>query len=313
MFEKNYKSMNEQLVPDQILIDNTIKLIKNKTKITGSRIKIFLRKPLVITAMLLICIFAAIPVLVANVPAIYELMYSVSPITAQFFIPVRESCEDNGIKMEVLSTYIHDNTAEIYVALQDLTGNRVDETTDLYDSYSIHRPFDSSAHCKKVDYDDTTKTATFLIAITEWGNHKIKDDKLTFSVRSFISDKHEYENVPLNMDLSAVKSNHKTKTVSINGVSGANYEKYQLFDKGATVLVPSFTLNSPVEGIEITGIGYVDEMLHVQTAVKNPLKNDNHGYFFLKGTDSRRIEYDYSVIFTEYAKSGNEDIRIRYD
>ena len=58
---------------------------------------------------------------------------------------------------------------KIYITMQDLTEDRIDGSTDLFDSYSINRPFDSSAHCERVRYDESTKTATFLITIDEWG------------------------------------------------------------------------------------------------------------------------------------------------
>ena len=72
---------------------------------------------------------------------------------AQYFTPVQHACEDQGIRMEVLSVYIHGDTAEIYISLQDQTGNRIDETTDLFDSYDILRPYDSTATCRFAGYD----------------------------------------------------------------------------------------------------------------------------------------------------------------
>ena len=79
------------------------------------------------------------------------------------------SCEDDGIKMEVISAYINADKADIYISMQDMTDERIDETTDLFDSYSINRPFSSSATCERMSYDEETKTATFLISITQWG------------------------------------------------------------------------------------------------------------------------------------------------
>ena len=39
--------------------------------------------------------------------------------------------------MEVEAVYVHADTAEIYLSMQDLTEERIDETVDLFDSYSI--------------------------------------------------------------------------------------------------------------------------------------------------------------------------------
>ena len=79
---------------------------------------------------------------------------------------MNRSDEDNGIRLTVDSVYLHSDTVEVYVALQDLTGDRLDETTDLFDSYRINRGFDCSATCSRVGYDAQTRTARFLISIT---------------------------------------------------------------------------------------------------------------------------------------------------
>ena len=318
MFQEKYRRMNEQIVPHQSLVNETIEKINQRTKPGMHRGKPFFCKPTAAGAMLLICIFAAMPVLAAKVTPVYELIYLVSPSTAQFFKPVQKSCENNGIKMEVVATYIHEDTAEIYITLQDLTGSRVDATTDLYDSYSIHRPFAGSAYCKRIDYDKETKTATFLIKITQWGKHNIEGDKLTFSIHNFISDKHEYEGIPIKVNLGTVNKAAETKDTEITGGSGVNYERYFPYGKTqvstiATVLAPSELICSPVKGIDITGIGYVDGMLHIQAAVSDSLKNDNHGYSFLKDKMGNEIEYDYSVSFSGYGDSGSKDTRVDYD
>lgn len=75
--------------------------------------------------------------------------------------------------MEVVSANVHDNVADIYISMQDLTGDRIDETIDLFDSYYIKPAYDSVGNCKLVDYNDTTKMATFLIRISQFDNQKI--------------------------------------------------------------------------------------------------------------------------------------------
>lgn len=188
MFREIYFRMNEKIVPDREMVDKIISSAvmrkRNSVSVNG-----FFKKAAIISAVLLIFIFAVVPVLAENVPYVYEMIYYVSPSAAQFFMPVKKSCVDNGIKMEVVSAYVHDNKAEIYITMQDLTGERIDGTIDLYDSYSINRSFDSSATCRLVDYDESTGTATFYICITEWGDRKIDGEKITFSVREFISNR----------------------------------------------------------------------------------------------------------------------------
>lgn len=310
MFREKYKSMNEQIFPGQELIDKIIHSVEEPER-EINKTKILFRKPAIIVSMLMVLILASTPVLAANVPAIYKLMYFVSPTVAQFFMPVQRYCEDNGIKMEVVSAYIHDDTAEIYITMQDLIQDRVDETTDLYDSYSINRPFDSSATCELVGYDKAAKTATFLISITEWGSKKIVGDKITFSVREFISDKHMYNEIPIEADLTSIDSAPSTKQVPAGSGGGPKYEEYfPDFESKAKVLLPSAPMKFPVEGIDFTGIGYVDGMLHIQTSVVNNLTKDNHGYFFLSDSKGNKIQCVYSVSFSENL---DRDNRVHYD
>ncbi|HEY5584265.1 MAG TPA: hypothetical protein VIK78_07225 [Ruminiclostridium sp.] len=310
MFREKYHRMNEQISPDQELVNKIIHSVDEPKRETN-KAKYFFRRPITIVAMLMVLVLTATPVLAANVPAVYKLMYFVSPTVAQFFIPVQKSCEDNGIRMEVVSSYIHDDTAEIYITMQDLIGDRIDETTDLYDSYSINRPFDSSATCQRVGYDKTTKKETFLISIKEWGNKKIIGDKISFSVREFLSGKHEYNEIPMAIDLTNINNTQAIKLVSIKGGSGPKFKEYvPNFESKVKVLVPSAPMDFPVKGIDFTGIGYVDGMLHIQTSVVDNLTKDNHGYFFLSDKNENKIQCAYSVGFAENSDSAN---RVDFD
>lgn len=281
---------------------------KSGVQLTKKKIGFAHRKLVAATLAAILCVSIGTPALAANVPAVYELMYLVSPSIAQFFMPVQKTDEDNGIKMEVVSAYIRDNTADIYITMQDLTGNRIDSTTDLNDSYSINRPFGGSASCQRVGYDKKTKTATFLISIKEWGNQKITGDKITFSVKQFISDKKSYADIKIPIDLSSVETAKDTKRVDSTGGSGKDYEKYIVEGK-TTALTPSQAMDGfPVEGIELTGIGYIDGKLHIQTAAYDNLDKDNHGYFYLKDAGGNRVDLDYDFHFlNQFQQPGRID------
>ena len=215
--------------------------------------------------------------------------------------------------MEVVSAFIHGDTAEIYITLQDLEGDRIDGTTDLNDSYSIRRAFDSSAGCRRVGYDSASGKATFLIAITEWGNHKITGNKITFSLREFLSHKREYKDLPLQVDFSSVGKGTEMHPSQLTGGSGPEIESFfpeHQAPLSAKVLQPSAPMAFPVEGIDFTGIGYIDGKLHLQTAVTNNLEKDNHGYFFLKNQNREEIRCSYHLSFLEYNEAGE---RIDYN
>lgn len=309
MFKENYKNLFSQVKPDKILLDSAIQATRNKVRSRHTPLNSF-RKPAVALVSICICLLLAMPALAANVEPIHRLMYMVSPQAAQFFIPVQKSDEDNGIKMDVISAYIHDNIAEVYITMQDLTEkNRVDATTDLFDSYSINRPFDSAAHCERVGYDAGTKTATFLITIEEWGNKNIVGNKVTFSVREFLSHKEYYKDISVPIALSSVAVAKSTQMVSSNGGGGLDYKKFVSGDKKTVALTPSAPMSEfSVDGISLTGIGYIDGKLHIQTAVKEPADNDNHGFFYLKDGNGNKVNSNYSFSFSnQYEQPGRID------
>ncbi|MDP4152465.1 MAG: DUF4179 domain-containing protein [Bacillota bacterium] len=304
MFKEKYKHMIDQVHPGDELLCGVLKSahISSKRKIS------FFYRPVAAVIAVCICMSLTVPALAAKVEPIYKLIYTVSPGIAQLFAPVQKSDEDNGIKMEVLSAYIHGNVAEIYITMQDLSKDRIDDTTDLFDSYSINRPFDSSASCQFVNYDEKTKTATFLISITEWKNKKIAGDKITFSVKKFLSHKKNYSDVRIPIDLSSVTAAEDTKNVNAMGGGGKDYERYT--NKGkATVLKPSEAIyGSPVDDIGVTDIGYIGGMLHIQMGLGDRLKKDNHGSFYLKDVNGNTVNCNCNIYFAnKYEEQGRID------
>lgn len=86
------------------------------------------------------------------------------------------------------------------------------------------------------------------------------------------------------------------------------FNKY-VSDSKTTALVLSQPMDFPVEGIDFTGIGYINDMLHIQTSVENNLTKDNHGYFFLKDKDGNRVNLSYDFGYAEKTYTGK---RISY-
>lgn len=97
--------------------------------------------------------------------------------------------------------------------------------------------------------------------------------------------------------------------MSSNGGSGTDYESYIGFKNDPAALIPSDSMSTlPVDGIELTGIGYIDGKLHIQTAVKDRLDNDNHGFLYLKDEDGNVVNCNYSFYFSsQYEPSRHID------
>lgn len=295
MFKDRYQQAFVQIKPDDMLTKQVLERARQMDK-RRQAFPFPAMKPIAAVLAVCLCIFLTMPVLAANVEPFYQFMYRLSPQTAQFFIPVQKSDENNGIRMQVESAYIHGNTAEIYITMQDLTGDRLDGTIDLFDSYAINRPFDSSASCQLADYDSSTRTATFLINIDEWGNHSITGDKITFTVGEFLSGKQEAKNIPVPLDLSDIPP-AETTMVSLTGAAGSDTDALISADS-VPALIPMPPLDGfPTDGIDLTGIGWVNGKLHIQTAVKNSLDNDNHCQLYLTTPNGTVIDSQQNFYF----------------
>lgn len=260
----------------------------------------------------LLVINVSLPVLAGTFPTIYELMYLVSPAVAQFYQPVQLSDEHDGIRMEVVAAYIHEETAEIYITLQDLEKDRLDETTDLYDSYSIHMPYSAIGNCRKVGYDPESGILTYLITVTQENGRKIEGEKLTFSVGGYLGQKQEYEKIEIPIDLTQVteEAYQYVDTPARGGTMTGHSELAAIMSETYPVLVPQpADPDFSIEGVKFTGIGYVEGKLHIQYAVDNALNNDNYGFFFLQNEAGEMLQEAGSVSF--YEGSGKKRIDYR--
>ena len=162
-------------------------------------------RPLIAMAAVIALLAGMTPVLAANNETVNDALYQVSPVLAQKLRPVKLSSESNGIRMEVVSAHVQGDTAAVYVAMTDLEEDRIDGTTDLFDSYEIRTPRDSVGHCERLSYDGETGTCTFLITVqTMNGGELVPGGKVTFSVREFLSGGEKQENQPVDLDLSSL-------------------------------------------------------------------------------------------------------------
>lgn len=226
---------------------------------------------------------------VADVDAAYELLYQFSPSIAQMLKPINKSCEDNGIRMEVISAEISGSEAYIYISMEDMTGERIDGTIDLYDSYDINRNFDCAAYCELINYDETTGKAVFLIHMESMDGSSIRGGKVTFSVRELLCNKNIIHDV-LPIDLTQAADAMGTKAVSPDMFRGdTSSEPFLIPQEGGVY--------SPGDGAQITAMGYIDGKLHIQIRYDKHCDGkwyyDNHGFLSLLDENGEQVMIDY--------------------
>ena len=256
------------------------------------------KQPAAAAAAVILALMLAVPVLCATVEPAYLLLYQISPAMAQYFHPVERSDVDNGVRMEVTGVRVEGDTAWLYIAMQDLEADRIDETTDLFDSYSLHTASDSMAHCELLSFDESTNTATFLISITTMDHRPIDGEKATFSVREFLSGKKTFSGPIDGVSLRQVQSAQTRSLEQIRGSGG-------LTEPDEAVLVSSGILASPTDGVSVTAIGYLNNQLHIQVHYENILETDNHGYVYLQASNGTQLQYLGSVSFWDETQTGS--------
>ena len=258
------------------------------------------RRTIALAAAAVLCLLLGIPALAAaDVGQAYDLLYSVSPAVAQSLKPVRMSCEDNGVRMYVESAGVDGSQATVLVSLQDMESDRVDATTDLFDSYSIRKSFDSSASCEMIRYDKDTQTASYQITITRMDDKDIRTGKVTFSVGCFLSGKEEHfvilPDEPVVSEQALLLENPPFR-----GGNGGAYESLA----GDAVLAPQ-TIKTLTEGVQLTAVGFIDGRLHVQVHYDDIRHTDNHGFVYSLDADGNRADCVANVSFWDAESSGS--------
>lgn len=307
MFSETYRKMNDAISPSPAL--TAAALAKTQP---ASRPR--LRRPAVMAAVLALSLCIATPALAAQTEAGYQALYQIAPAAAQFFQPVRRSYTDNGVTMEVVSVQVEGDTAQAYITL---TGDSVDETCDLFDSYDFHLPFDQISHCELVDYDAAARTATFLCTTQTMNGKPIPTGgKMTFSLGCFLSGGEAAED--LTVDVAPADYAVEAGTVSAGEPSDAYWRTGGGYSDDAAkalldaspMLRPGGPIAVPVEGLPITAMGYADGLFHVQVCRGDATQLDDHCWLWLVDESGERLEALYSAGFSSSA--GNA-ARLDYD
>lgn len=276
------------------------------------------KRVIALTAAVLLMLSGAISALAYASPDANQLLYQLWPWAAQALKPVHLVSEDNGIRMELISAAVDKNRALAYVSMQDMTENRIDESTDLFDSAQWQLPYDGAGHCEFISYDAESKTATFLIDMT-FDTPRITGGKVTFGVSKFISHKKRQT-----VDLTSLVDWEK----AIQEVQGVEQQEhmsrgggYQFLDGAAEIKplqIGQMLARVPVlprqledkkeivSGLLLEGYGTMDGILHLRVRSLDNLHTDNHLFLTLK--EKEGTEYGGGFIVQD--KKGNDAISV---
>ena len=242
-----------------------------------------------------------------SLPA-YDILYSLYPDAAKRLTPVRVSCEDNGIRMQVEAVHVQEDTAEIYVSMRDLTGGRIDETIDLFDSYALHLSKDSVGTCSLIDFDPEKGEAFFLIRVQQMHGERIEGQKLVFSVSRFLTGKWKTQEELRRIRLTELEEKTELQAdAAIRGYGGMETDRLNPKQLAGFLKPDAEQTFSPAEGVTITAWGWADGLLHIQAHYEDILNTDNHGYVYLTDGQGNMLQSAVSVSFWDEQKKGSYD------
>ena len=278
---------------DEIIIKNALNTIQTpeydiisevEKKFTKKKFPKLFKRTIPAALAICLCLMLSVGAMAATIPSFSNLLSIVSSEFALLLQPIEVSCEDNGIKMEVVGAMNDDEMAVIYITMKDLLGDRIDKTLDIY-NYGFTGTY--LANCQIVHFDEITKTATLRMQAN--GGKKLNGKKVSFQVDSFLSDKLIFDEVKTNINLLDVKTKApQTIPLDVNnnisgGSSGENDDFFdELKSKGVIrVLAPDQRKIAlpEIDFMYISNIGFIDDRLHIQTKwVGDGI--DDHGYFY---------------------------------
>lgn len=270
--------------------------LKDKILTQNHNAKKIKRRSLRIVFAVCLCVMTSIPIMAATIPGYEKLLDVVGTQASRYLQPVKMVSESNGIKMEVVAAMNDDETAVVYLTMQDLVGNRIDETIRLCNVYM--EGADILTH-GLIDYDENTKTATF--SMDAYGGHKLNGKKVTVRVDSFLSGEENFHNVDAEISLKELDlPPPKTFLLQMENVSSGESGLYdEVQEKGEiSCLIPEEKniVLQKIDFVNISNIGFVNGKLHVQTKWKESIHNNGSLHLKNKNGDLIRASFlDFSV------------------
>lgn len=279
---------------------------KNSTQLYKRRIPKIIYIPIAAILSLTIVTGAAAAMGVIDLSSILQFL---SGDRINILRPVNKTSEDQGIRMQTLGAVRDGSTTEIYVALKDLTEDRVNASLDVYD---FHVSGGRSHNAKLVQYDPDEKTAIIRFLV----QGKRLSNRMSVQISSFLSGSNKEENYDSGLNLSELLSKkqqteYDTLDPLKDGISGWGGESaLELSEQEFIHVLRQDQTHIKLPGINwmyISNIGIVNGKLHIQINPDDEMGRYNHGYFFF--TDDQGNKQDIpmnSVSYGSYTKGGTQ-------
>ena len=228
----------------------------------------------------------------------YSVLYELAPSVAQTFKPVRKSCTDDGIEMTVISEKCDGSTAQVCLAMRDLTGETSYDYWDLYDSYMLNFPYDMNGHCRFSEYDADSNTAYFVVELETMNGRDMPKKKVTFSLRELLLGRKETK-CDIEIDMSAIRN--EPEAIHRNDITGGSAYDYLPDPDDYRFLLPEDEpVCRPADNACLDAIGYVDGALHILMRFEDVGHTDSHGWVRLVDREGDEVVSEKETISFSY-------------
>ena len=226
-----------------------------------------------ILAMILLLAFAATAIAGSVNEDFNAWLYRIWPEAATTLMPVNMSCENNGIRLEIISAVADGEELYITYSMEDLEKDRLNTECSPFMYVDDARSYDWESSFEQPIRDEATGKIIFGEHFTYNGNITAADNVLNAHIHSFISHR-QTALVDLFPYLEQFGSEVKTATVP----EGAGtlwradvYAEQDIENRSGSVPASTQVINPAysreirlADTVFLSGIGMVDGRLHVQ-------------------------------------------------
>ena len=267
---------------DRSMADMTWKETNRARVLDGIReeqpsVRVF-RRALVPVLALVLVLFIATAVAGMTNEAFNTSLYETFPELATLLMPVNKTCEDQGIRMELLSAVAEGPEFLFTFSLEDLEGDRLDGNTDAWIQmeFKTSEDFSNTGESSPGFYDEETRRVLFINE-TKFDSDLVLDDG---DLKATLDEiwPHRYSAIDLLPLLEEYGSLAGAMPAPENAIAYAGYkdglfmiclgeyiEDPWIIPDTLRVLSPGRMPEIPLaDGISLSGIGMVDGRLHVQ-------------------------------------------------
>lgn len=219
------------------------------------------RKTSMILAFAAVAVLGIATALAATNEAINARLYKLWPEAAKALMPVNLTCEDQGIRMEIISAVNQGSDLLVIYTLEDLEGDRLRDSISYLSLVPEDTGYVSVSNGAVGEYDEKTRRMTYAWH-EEYDRALQADGKITAKLQviwpgqSVTVDAHPYTGL---MD-EPVQTASVPDDVMVSGPYAERElpDTLRILDTGSSREIPLY------ESVYLSGIGMIDGCLHVQ-------------------------------------------------